>query len=101
MAGFCVCTRPAGGGIDNLRVVEGFAISELLDNQAVTDMPWLPSLIAPLVWGARARCKFLVNGECHALADCGGIFVRAVAKNGRNGIDEVLKMLECFSQKKS
>lgn len=101
MAGFCIGARPAGGGIDNLKVVEGFATSELLDNQAVTDMPWLPSLIAPLPWGDSMRCKFPVNGECHAVVRCGGILVRAVAKNGRNGIDEVLKMLECFSQKKS
>ena len=87
--------------MENLKVVEGFAISELLDNQAATDMPWLPSLIAPLLWGESVRCKFPVNGECHALVRCGGIFVRAVAKNGRNGIDEVLKMLACSSPKKS
>ena len=101
MAGFCVGTRPASGGIDNLKVVEGFAISELLDNQAVTDMPWLPSLIAPLLWGESVRYKFPVNGECHAPVGCCGIFVRAVAKNGRHGIDDYMKMLVCFSPTKS
>lgn len=103
MVGFSAGARPASAGIDILNVVEGFTVSELLDNQAVKDMPWLPSLIAPSLYGKSVRCGIPVHGdgECHAVVRCGGIFVRAVAKNGRHGIDEVLKMLVYFSPTKS
>ena len=67
-----------------------FAISELLDKQAATDKPWLPSLKAPLLYG-----------ENRAAVPSGGIFVRAAANNGRRDIEEYRKLLVCFSPTES
>lgn len=63
----------APGGTGNVKAVEVFAISKLLDKQAATDKPWLPSL--------------------KAISYCG--------ENGRHGIEEYLKLRVCFSPTKS
>ncbi len=78
-----------------------FAISELLDKQAATDKPWLPSLKAPLLYGENGRGNIRVNGEYRAAVPSGGIFVRAAANNGRRGIEEYRKLLVCFSPTES
>ena len=87
--------------MDNLKTVEGFAMSEPLDNQAATDARWLAALMVPLLYGERVRCKIRANGKCHAAVRGGGIFGRAGENNGRRGIDEYLKPLACFSPTKS
>lgn len=117
--------RPAAGQTTDVKAVEVFATSELLDKQAASGKPWLPFLKVPSLYcgmyvlkaGAgdpqnphqddevyyveSGRAKIRVNDEVHDALPGSVIFVKAGAQHKFHDIEEDLKLLVFFSSTKA
>jgi mannose-6-phosphate isomerase-like protein (cupin superfamily) len=117
-----LAAQAAGGDV---KAIEVFAVSELLDKQASSGKPWLPFLKVPSLYcgmyvlkaGAddpqnphvddevyyveSGRGKIRVNGEEQDVVPGGIIFVKAGATHKFHSIEEDLKLLVFFSSTKA
>ena len=113
----------ASGG--DVKAVEVFATSQLLDKQAASGKPWLPFLKVPSLYcgmyvlkaGAgdpqnphqddevyyveSGRAKIRVNDEVHNAVPGSVIFVKAGSQHKFHDIEEDLKLLVFFSSRKA